>query len=529
MNSRLKPYLPFIAFVSTLLALDAYFTLQIGLNIFGFHPYQIRIWGANLCFAILLALPILWTKHMRWTYAVLLLVYVWLEGNLIYFRSYGDLLNRWCLGNVSAMDGVWDSLLVFIQATDTALVVVTILWIVITECFFIPRYTLSPAHPRPYKSVVIPLITALLGITPSVITEKGRTPFHPYYADLSMGRVWYAGSFGPIAHLINESIILVRDRNEHAAPVTDEEIRPFLQEQQPPKTQGNMVIIFVESLEASVINMIVDGEEITPSLNQLIQNPHSQYFTLKPQVRQGKSSDAELIYFTGLLPVCHGATAMRYATNTYPSWIADYPAQTKYAAVPTDITAWNQLAFLPHLGFDTCYGEEISDRMMVQHMVQKIHSSPRPFVLFHTTMASHAPFVHYADSSHLALKTIADNNLRNYLKSVNYTDACLADEIAYILTDTCLFQNTRILIVGDHPILDLTAAVPMILYDPVASCTPTTFSPTFQADVYSFMEQLLQLGNHWLGFGMAKPKNDAYWSQAYDLSNRLIQTDYFRQ
>ena len=339
---------------------------------------------------------------------------------------------------------------------------------------------------------------------------------------------WYNKTYGPIAHFINECVALCSDGDNNKVLVDESEIKLFITEKEPSKTVGNILVIFFESLESSVIDKVIDGEEICPALNKLKNNPKSKYFTLKSQVRQGKSSDSELIYFTGLLPIYNGSTAMRYATNIYPSWVADYPAKTKLAAVPTSPNAWNQAAFLPSLGFDSVFGNEMSDKAMVNIIRNKIVSVDQPFVIFHTTMASHAPFIAYKDWSYIQLSSVFDSTLRNYLRSINYSDACLSSEISTILNDSILSKNTRILILGDHPILDLEASVPMIYYDPMNSKYLSDNQLHYQAELYSFIREQLQLGSSWKGFGNTQTvQDDAYWTKVNNLSDYIIRNNYF--
>ena len=83
------------------------FASMLDLPILEASPYSVRLWCNYLASALLLWCPLLLTERRRWTYVVSLLLDIWLIGNLIYFRSYGDLLNRWCLLNVGNMDGIW--------------------------------------------------------------------------------------------------------------------------------------------------------------------------------------------------------------------------------------------------------------------------------------------------------------------------------------------------------------------------------------------------------------------------------------
>lgn len=120
----------YYAFLVILTLLQTIVANQImDLSVFEMRPYTIRLWSNYLVAAMVLWSPMLFTRKRRWTYVVSLLLDIWFIGNLMYFRSYGDVLNRWCLQNVSNLDGIWSSILPFLRWGDLLFPCVTILWI----------------------------------------------------------------------------------------------------------------------------------------------------------------------------------------------------------------------------------------------------------------------------------------------------------------------------------------------------------------------------------------------------------------
>ncbi len=80
----------------------------------------------------------------------------------------------------------------------------------------------------------------------------------------------------------------------------------------------NLIYIQVESLENFVIGKTVNGKEITPNLNKLVQK--SLYFpNTFEQVNEGTSSDADLMVNTSMLPLRQGSTFFRYPNTNYNS------------------------------------------------------------------------------------------------------------------------------------------------------------------------------------------------------------------
>ncbi|WP_317950220.1 LTA synthase family protein, partial [Rossellomorea marisflavi] len=87
------------------------------------------------------------------------------------------------------------------------------------------------------------------------------------------------------------------------------------------KAKGkNVIYISMESLQSFVIDRDLNGEEITPFLNSLIDDKEAIYFdNLFHQTGQGKTSDAEFIMENSLYPLPQGAVFMTHANNTYQS------------------------------------------------------------------------------------------------------------------------------------------------------------------------------------------------------------------
>lgn len=69
-------------------------------------------------------------------------------------------------------------------------------------------------------------------------------------------------------------------------------------------SKKRLIMIIVESLSSHVINKSVNGESVTPFLDSLINNNGTIYFpNIVTQVKNGSSSDGQLMYNTGLYPM----------------------------------------------------------------------------------------------------------------------------------------------------------------------------------------------------------------------------------
>lgn len=195
----------------------AIFAWMVDMPIQEASPYSVRLWCNYLASALVLWCPLLLTKRRRWTYAVSLLLDIWLIGNLIYFRSYGDLLNRWCLLNVGNMDGIWAAVFPFVRTKDQIFLVFTLSWILL--CENMPQIN-RPTLPRGLAvSVACLSICCVPQAMACMKSELPLSPFATYYADVSMGRLWYVHTYGAITHLANETV-RIRQHTRHLSRCT---------------------------------------------------------------------------------------------------------------------------------------------------------------------------------------------------------------------------------------------------------------------------------------------------------------------
>ena len=502
---------------------------MMGLIVFDTSPFIIRLWSNYLAAALVFWSLLLFTNKRRWTYVVAILLNIWFIGNLMYFRSYGDVLNRWCLLNAGNLDGIWSSILPFLRWGDLFFPCLTILWIILSETFkrgfFLPLW----------KRTTIAFVAFIVCCLPQTLIHKKAdlpiSPFSSYYTDVSMGRVWYFHTFGAITHFVNEAINLVTNREGIVEPIKNEELTNFIQKPDSVPEQGNILIILFESLEDWTIGLQVDGQEVTPNINRLVEHPMTGHYPMTAQVKEGKSSDARLILYNGLLPIYNGAAAMRYAANVYPSWVKHSHSLAKKCYASSASHSWNLKMNNSSFGFDTLFADIVSDGIMGEIVLNDMATTPSPFIISVCTMASHSPFTEFVDSSSFSINnsTYDDTHIR-YLKCVHYTDSAIGGIITTILSDSTLASTTRIVITGDHPIFDLVTPVPFIIYDPFIP--PVSVNrQLYQIDIYTTLIERMHIATTWHGLGKNISDSCAYTPEEIrhleSLSNRIIQTNYF--
>ncbi len=243
----------------------------------------------------------------------------------------------------------------------------------------------------------------------------------------------------------------------------------FLRRPPPPPDPGfavahnaNLLLIQAEALQGWVIGAQIDGQPVTPFLNQL-RDRALTYHDLADETAQGMTSDAEYAVLNSQLPLGQGAVAFLRADNhflTLAHVLRDHGYST-LSAHPFKKGFWNRAVLHPRYGFQrSLFSEELgpgptvgwglADDAFFRRMLPELAATPRPFFAFLVTLSLHHPYDHFpADLKRLQLGALEGSALGNYLHGVHHLDRSLA-ELFTNLADAGLADNTVIAIYGDH-------------------------------------------------------------------------------
>ena len=182
------------------------------------------------------------------------------------------------------------------------------------------------------------------------------------------------------------------------------------------------------------------------------------YKKVLTQIKDGRSSDAQVLINTGLLPLISGAASVIYgSSNTYPSLPKALKKKGYVSIILTcdNKTVWNQEAAARNYGFDRFYERMDNGHMRPESdhylftnslpILQKLH---HPFYAQLVTFSGHDPIETEFESS-LRQADIPNRKVMNYLIITQYVDHCIQEFITS-LRDAGLYDNSIIVIVGDH-------------------------------------------------------------------------------
>ncbi len=230
----------------------------------------------------------------------------------------------------------------------------------------------------------------------------------------------------------------------------------------------NVFVIQAESVQNFVINLKINGEEITPVLNELIGNDSIYFNRFYEQVGWGNTSDAEFISHNGF-----------YSSNRVFSYKAYEDSEFVTLPILLKNKGYDTIAFhgnyrefwsrdkaYPNQGLDRYVSLEdfevdefinlgLSDGSFFRQSMGFLKELPQPFYSFFVTVTSHHPFNLPDEHKHLDLGSkYEDTVLDGYLQTVHYLDKEIGNFIER-LKEEGLYENSIIAIYGDHKGLDM--------------------------------------------------------------------------
>ena len=316
----------------------------------------------------------------------------------------------------------------------------------------------------------------------------------------------------------------------------------------------NLIFIIVESYLAATSDLVVDGKEITPFLNSL-KRDSSVYYNchVRPNVTIGESSDGQLVYMTGMLPLKLEITVNIAKDKTF----CGLPAVLKKSGrinysqiiVPTSPTFWEQDKMNELYGIDRMYSkfdcdkalhgsEDLNDEQVFAMASQAEAKSEKPFFSLIVTMSMHNPYTKSMEHGF----SISDKNLSaeyiNYLVDCHYTDMQI-ERFVSDLKRQGIYDQSVIVIASDHdahPVhLNMTEdaisnELPLFIVNGGIDKNKAWTGPCNQLDVYTTLLDMFGIESKWRGLGhslLNTNYTNSVTEKAQTLSEWIIRSNYF--
>ena len=221
--------------------------------------------------------------------------------------------------------------------------------------------------------------------------------------------------------------------------------------------RNNLVFIVVESMPRKILEL-EDRKKYIPVLDSLLNEPMTILSRTLVIPSYGRSSDAQFIYNTGLLPLRDEPVVTNHASKDYPS-ISKAIGGYSMEIIGEKGSLWSHNVTNKSYGYDNLISDiaakEINqDSIIFNRATQELNNLTQPFFLFISTLSMHDPCLISKVSPRLSpmdLENFKDERDKEYLQRLSHFDYSLGTFLQN-LKEQGKYDETVIVIIGDHEI-----------------------------------------------------------------------------
>lgn len=402
----------------------------------------------------------------RYIIAMSCLVTFVLLANMVFYRFYNDFLTIPVLFQTSNMGDLGSSIGTLLEPTDLLLAVdiAVLIWLHIRQKAFQSDIPSTKNERAAYFLFVASVYFFNLGLSeaerPQLLTRSfdremlvkniSLFNFHIYDGVLQ--------SKQSAQRALADSNSLTEIENYVTANAKDANKRLF------GAAKGrNVILVSLESTQSFVINEKLNGEEITPFLNDFIKQSYN-FNNVYHQTGQGKTSDSEFIVDNSLYPLGRGAVFFTNAGNQYMAAPEILKNSGYYSAVlhANNKSFWNRDLMYDSFGYDSFFdinsydvtdensvGWGLKDKEFFEQSSELMKNLPQPFYSRLITLTNHFPFDLDEEDQLIDEYDSNSQTLNKYFPTVRYQDEALKRFIEKLKEDG-LYDNSVIVLYGDH-------------------------------------------------------------------------------
>ncbi len=389
--------------------------------------------------------------------------------NLVFYRSFTDFITLPQLFQVNNMSDLSSSVFSLVKWYDMLLIAdVVFIWVL---CKRMAKKMNMIIFARRHKALLLVIFFILLS-TNLLLAEISR----PQLLTKGFDREYLVKNLGLFYFHIYDVALQSKMRTQRV--LADEnglmEIKEYIKEEvrsgQKSELFGvakdrNIIFISAESMQTFVIGNTLHGKEITPFLNQLIEDENTFYFeNFYHQTAQGKTSDSEFITENSLYPLSGGAVFFTHAQNEYHAMpkILNHHGYESAVFHANSNSFWNRNQIYEQLNIDYFFDKEyyevtdtnevgwgLKDKEFFIQSMPYLRNLNHPFYSKFITITNHFPFDLEEGDRTLEPYDSNSNTLNNYFPTVRYTDEAI-EQFFIQLKAAGLYENSVIIIMGDH-------------------------------------------------------------------------------
>ena len=393
--------------------------------------------------------------------------------NIIFYREFTDFITvKSVLGFSKVSQGLSGSSFSLMKPHDVlywldiATFIGILVWLTIKKI---------PIKSQPVSKPMAIAVTCLSGLIFSgnlALSEANR----PQLLQRTFDRSYIVKYLGIDAYTIYDGIKtgMTSSVRAHASSNGIDEVLDYTKKhyaEPNPETFGiakgkNVIVLHLESFQQFLINMKVDGQEVTPFLNSIFQNQATISFdNFFHEVGQGKTSDAENMLETGTFGLPQGSLFTELGSDNVfqaaPAILGQKQGYTSAVFHGNVASFWNRDHVYKNLGYDNFFdrsyfdesdetlGYGILDKDLFRESAQYLEHLQQPFYTKFLSVTNHTPY--YTDDKNFDFPSLNTGNstVDNYVRTAHYLDQSLEQFFTY-LKKSGIYQNSIFVIYGDH-------------------------------------------------------------------------------
>lgn len=393
--------------------------------------------------------------------------------NIIFYREFTDFITvKSVLGFSKVSQGLSGSSFSLMKPHDVlywldiATFIGILVWLTIKKI---------PIKSQPVSKPMAIAVTCLSGLIFSgnlALSEANR----PQLLQRTFDRSYIVKYLGIDAYTIYDGIKtgMTSSVRAHASSNGIDEVLDYTKKhyaEPNPETFGiakgkNVIVLHLESFQQFLINMEVDGQEVTPFLNSIFQNQATISFdNFFHEVGQGKTSDAENMLETGTFGLPQGSLFTELGSDNVfqaaPAILGQKQGYTSAVFHGNVASFWNRDHVYKNLGYDNFFdrsyfdesdetlGYGILDKDLFSESAQYLEHLQQPFYTKFLSVTNHTPY--YTDDKNFDFPSLNTGNstVDNYVRTAHYLDQSLEQFFTY-LKKSAIYQNSIFVIYGDH-------------------------------------------------------------------------------
>ncbi|ELK47764.1 LTA synthase family protein [Bacillus sp. SB49] len=392
-----------------------------------------------------------------------LLLYV----NVLFYREYNDFLTIPMLGQAANLAGLGGSITDIMSATDIFLFLDV--FVAAFLLFFLRKNRLQSFMPKRKEGLILAMIAVPLFVVNLGWAQTERTELLQRAFDRNM-LVKYLGVLNFHAY----DLVLQGQTEAKRSFADSNELAPVLNYLNEKKTEPseemkgiaegkNVIALSLESTQTFVVDNTVNGQELTPYLNDLKEE--GAYFSnFYHQVKQGRTSDSEFLLDNSLYGLNRGSAFFTHAGNEYEATpeVLGKEGYTSSVMHANDASFWNRDTMYDSLGYDRFYSKKdfdvtedksynwgLLDEYFFDESLDKMEQIDQPFYNKMITLTNHHPFTLPEDKQMIEPGQTSSKTLNNYFQTIRYQDEALKQFVEKFKKSD-LADDTVLVIYGDH-------------------------------------------------------------------------------